>query len=96
MIVRQCAYDHNVAIHKNNKPNLIKTILMADGSESSITYPDSKGYFLWVDGEIIKKSDSFKTIEVAYIEECAKKHSNGHGHIDLIKHKLLNNKVVNK
>tara|TARA_R110000796_G_scaffold59157_4_gene136371 strand:+ start:126 stop:416 length:291 start_codon:yes stop_codon:yes gene_type:complete len=96
MIVRQCAYDHDVLIHKNTKPNMTKSIKQADGTIISMTYPNAKEYFLSVDGEIIKKSDSFQTIETAYIEECAKKHSDGHGHIDIVNHKLISNKVTNR
>ena len=97
MIVRRCAQDHDVVIHKNTKPEMIKTIQLSDGSMSSVTYPSSaKDYFLWVDGEIIKRSDSFQTCEEEFVKECAKKHSNGHGRIDIVKHKLVNNKVVDR
>jgi len=96
VIIRQCAYDHNVVIHKNTKPNMIKTIQNADGSTTSLTYPNAKDYFLYVDGEVIQTSDSFKTIELAYIAECTKKHSNGHGRIDIVKHRLMNNKVEDR
>ena len=95
MIVRRCAQDHDVVLHKNNKPGMIKSIKLADGSMSSLTYPSSaKDYFLWVDGEITKRSDSFKTCEEFYVDECSKKHSDGHGRIDIVKHKLVNNQVA--
>ena len=68
--------------------------MLADGTFQSITYPSSKKFFLWVDGEIVKKSDSFKTIEEEYVKEVAKKTPLGQGRIDLVKHKLINNKVV--
>ena len=74
---------------------MTKTIQLADGSMSSLTYPSAaKDYFLWVDGKITKRSDSFKTCEEAFVEECAKKHSDGHGRIDIVQHKLVNNKVT--
>ena len=95
MIVRRCAQDHDVVLHKNNKPGLVKTIKLANGSMSSLTYPSSsKNYFLWVDGEITKRSESFKTCEEEFVKECAKKHSGGHGRIDIVKHKLIDNKVA--
>lgn len=94
MIVRKCAHNYDVTIHLNNKKGLIKKIKKVDGSLVTITYPQSKKYFLWVDGEIIKKSDSFETIEKEYVKEVAKKTSNGNGRIDLVKHKLIDNKVV--
>ena len=97
MIVRRCSHDYDIVLHKNSKPNMVKTIKLKDGKESTVTYPsDAKDYFLWVDGEIIKRSDSFKTIEEEFVKECAKKHSDGHGRIDLNKHRLINSKVVDR
>tara|TARA_R100000781_G_scaffold104689_1_gene68449 strand:+ start:53 stop:343 length:291 start_codon:yes stop_codon:yes gene_type:complete len=96
MIVRRCAQDFDVVIHLNSKKRMIKKVALADGTYASITYPNSKKFFLWVDGEIVKKSDSFKTIEEEYVKECSKKHSKGLGRIDIVKHKIINNKVVQK
>ena len=97
MIIRRCAHNHDVVLHKNTKPEMVKAIKLSDGSMSSVTYPSSaKDYFLWVDGEIIKRSDSFQTCEEEFVKECAKKHSDGHGRIDIVKHKLVNNKVVDR
>ena len=95
MIVRRCAQGHDIVLHKNNKPGMQKKIRLADDSFSTLTYPSaSKDYFLWVDGSIIKRSDSFKTCEEELVKECAKKHGSGHGRIDIVKHKLVNNKVT--
>ncbi len=95
MIVRRCAQGHDVVIHRNNKPGMKKTIQLANGDMSTLTYPSAaKDYFLWVDGEIVKRSDSFKTIEEEYVKEIAKKRNDGHGRIDIVKHKIINNKVV--
>ena len=94
MIVRKCAQDFDVVIHLNNKKGMTKVVALADGTTTSITYPNSKKFFLWVDGEIVKRSDSFKTIEEEYVKEVAKKTPLGQGRIDLVKHKLINNKVV--
>ena len=95
MIVRRCAQDHDVVIHKNNKPGMTKKIKLANESFTTLTYPSSaKDYFLWVDGSITKRSDSFKTCEEEFVKECAKKHSGGNGRIDIVKHKLINNKVT--
>ena len=95
MIVRRCAQGHDVVLHLNNKPGMVKAIQLADGSMSSLTYPSAaKDYFLWIDGEISKRSDSFRTCEEEFVKECAKKHSDGHGRIDIVKHKLVNNKVA--
>ena len=76
---------------------MAKKIKLADESFITLTYPSSaKDYFLLVDGEIVKKSDSFETIEKEYVKEVAKKTPLGQGRIDLIKHKLINNKVVER
>ena len=97
MIVRRCAQGHDVVIHRNNKPGMKKTIQLANGDMSTLTYPSAaKDYFLWVDGEIVKRSDSFKTIEEEYVKEIAKKRNDGHGRIDIVKHKIINNKVVSR
>jgi len=94
MIVRRCAQDYDVVIHLNNKPGMTKTVALSDGSTATLTYPSAKKYFLFVDGEIVKRSDSFETIETEYVSEVAKKTENGHGRIDIVKHKLVNNKVT--
>ena len=97
MIVRRCSHGHDIVLHKNTKPNMLKTIKLKNGKESTLTYPSSaKDYFLWVDGEITKRSDSFITCEEELVKECAKKHLDGHGRIDLNKHKLINGKVVDR
>ena len=93
MIVRY-AYDNDVVIHLNNKKGMTKKVKLADGTLITLTYPTSKKYFLRNGESIIKKSDSFKTIEEAYVKECNDlKDSDNHGRIDIVKHKLVNNKV---
>ena len=96
MIVRY-AHDNDVVIHLNNKKGMTKKVKLADGTFITLTYPGSKKYFLRNGESIIKKSDSFKTIEEAYVKECEKlKDSDNHGRIDIEKHKLINNKVVSR
>ena len=96
MIVRY-AHDNDVVIHLNNKKGMTKKVKLADGTFITLTYPGSKKYFLRNGESIIKKSDSFKTIEEAYVKECEKlKDSDNHGRIDIVKHKLVNNKVVER
>ena len=94
MIVRRCAQGHDVVIHKNTKPNMVKKVQMADESVVSITYPNSKDYFVLVDGVIEKRTDSFQTAEEFYLDECEKKHNQTNGRINLVQHKLVNNKVT--
>ena len=94
MIIRY-AYDNDVVIHLNNKKGMTKKVKLADGTLITLTYPSSKKYFLRNGESIIKKSDSFKTIEEEYVKECEKlKDSDGHGRINIVKHKLINNKVA--
>ena len=96
MIVRY-AHDNDVVIHLNNKKGMSKKVKLADGTFITLTYPGSKRYFLRNGESIIKKSDSFKTIEEAYVKECEKlKDSDNHGRIDIVKHKLVNNKVIER
>ena len=74
-----------------------KQVKLADGTLFTLTYPSTKKYFLRSGDAIIKKSDSFKTIEEAYVKECEKlKDSDNHGRIDIVKHKLVNSKVENR
>ena len=88
MLVRRCSQGHDVQIYKNTNPTATRTRTFSDGS--TLTYPSSYTYFVKVDGEIVKKSNSFKVIEEFYVSECAKKHDNGHGRITHGKHKLEN------
>jgi len=96
MIVRRCAQGHDIVIHKNTSPNMVKKVQMADESLVTITYPNSKDYFVLVDGVIEKRTDSFQTAEEFYLDKCGEKHNQTNGRIDLVKHKLINNQVVNR
>tara|TARA_R100000655_G_scaffold1920_5_gene7214 strand:- start:3276 stop:3566 length:291 start_codon:yes stop_codon:yes gene_type:complete len=96
MIVR-CAHDYDVVIHKNTRKGMTKKVRLADSTFITLTYPNSKNYFLRVDDEIVKKSDSFKVIEDEYVKVCKeKKDSDDCGRIDIIKHKIVANKVMNR
>tara|TARA_R100001377_G_scaffold78860_1_gene56779 strand:+ start:237 stop:569 length:333 start_codon:yes stop_codon:yes gene_type:complete len=55
-----------------------------------LAYPSSYTYFVDVDGEVAKRSNSFKTIEEFYVDECEKKHGDGHGRIIIGTHNLIN------
>ena len=97
MIVRKCAQGHDIVLHKNNRPGMKKTIQLANGDLSTLTYPSAaKDYFLWVDGEITKRSDSFETCEKEVVKVCEAQHTSSNGRMDLVKHKLVNNKVVER
>ena len=90
MIVRRCSQGHRVRIHRNTTPDATRTKTYADGSRETLTYPSSYTYFVDVDGDIEKRSNSFKTIENFYVAECAKKHGDGHGRLLVGKHNLVN------
>ena len=94
MIVRRCTKNMDIVIHKNTKPGMTKMVMMADGTMTPLEYPKTKKYFLWVDGVITQKSDSFETIEDLYVATCKQKECDSHGRINIVKHKLVDNKVT--
>ena len=90
MIFRRCSQGHQVRIHRNTTPGVTRTKTYADGSIATLAYPSSYHYFVFVDGEILKRSNSFKTIEEFYVSECAKKHEDGHGRLVIGDHHVIN------
>ena len=95
MIVRRCSQGHRIRIHRNTSKGAKRTKTYKDGTVEALTYPSAYNYFLDVDGDIVKKSNSFKVIEEEYVEECAKKHSDGHGRLIIGKHKLVDGIATN-
>ena len=90
MIVRRCVQGHDVVIHRNTTPGATRVKTYPDGTKETLTYPSSYTYFVDVDGEIVKKSNSFKVIEEFYVDECAKKYDNGHGRLIVGGHHVIN------
>ena len=90
MIVRRCSQGHRIRVHRNTTPGAKRTKTYSDGSTETLTYPSSYTYFVDVDGEIVKKSNSFKVIEEFYVSECAKKHGDGHGRLIVGGHHVIN------
>ena len=90
MIVRRCSQGHRVRIHKNTTPSATRTKTYADGSTETLTYPSSYDYFVDVDGTVCKKTNSFKTAEEYFVNECAKKHGDGHGRLIIGGHHIIN------
>ena len=90
MIIRRSSQGERIRIHRNTTPGATRTKTYPDGSTETLTYPSSYTYFVEVDGEILKKSNSFKTIEEFYVNECAKKYNNGHGRLIIGTHKIIN------
>jgi len=89
MIVRRCSQGHLIRIHRNTTKGAIRTKTYSDGTSETLAYPSSYNYFVYVDGEIIKKTNSFKIAEELYVKECEKKHDNGHGRLIIGKHQLI-------
>ena len=90
MIVRKCSQGHRVRVHKNTTPGATRTKTYTDGSTETLAYPSSYDYFVDVDGEVAKKSNSFKVIEEFFVAECAKKHGDGHGRFIVGGHHIIN------
>ena len=90
MIVRRCSQGHRVRLHKNTTKGAKRVKTYPDGIVETLTYPSAYDYFVDVDGEIAKKSNSFKVAEEFYVSECAKKHSDGHGRLLVGSHHLIN------
>ena len=88
MIIRRCSQGHHVRVHKNTTPGTTRVKTYPDGTTETLAYPSAYSYFVDVDGEVKKKSNSFKVVEEFYVSECAKKHSDGHGRVIIGKHHL--------
>ena len=68
MIVRKCSQGHRIRIHRNTSKGAKRTKTYKDGTVETLTYPSSYTYFLDVDGDIVKKSNSFKVIEEFFFQ----------------------------
>jgi len=91
MIIRRCSQGHRVRLHRNTTPNAVRTKTYADGTVETLTYPSSGyDYFVEVDGSVVRRSDSFANIENYFVDECEKKHGDGHGRMTIGKHHIIN------
>jgi len=90
VIIRRCSQGHRVRLHRNTTPGITRVKTYPDGSTETLAYPSSYTYFVDVDGEVSKRSNSFKTIEEFYVDECEKKHGDGHGRIIIGIHHMIN------
>ena len=89
MIIRKSSQGHRIRLHKNTTPGATRTKTYPDGTVETLTYPSRYDYFVEVDGEVVKRSDSFETIEEHYVDECAKLYDNGHGRLLIGKHQVI-------
>ena len=90
MIIRKSSQGHRIRLHRNTTPNVVRQKTYADGTVETLTYPSRYDYFVEVDGEVVKRSNSFETIEEHYVDECAKIYDNGHGRLIIGTHQLIN------
>tara|TARA_Y100000401_G_scaffold84964_1_gene70249 strand:+ start:330 stop:764 length:435 start_codon:yes stop_codon:yes gene_type:complete len=92
MIIRRSSQGYRIRLHRNTTPGITRTKKYKDGTVETLTYPTSGyDYFVEVDGEIVRRSDSFKNIEEYYVSECSKKYDNGHGRLKIGEHHVINN-----
>ena len=89
MIIRKSSQGHRIRLHKNTTPGVTRTKTYLDGTVETLTYPSRYDYFVEVDGEVVKRSDSWDTIEEHYVDECAKLYDNGHGRLLIGKHQVI-------
>ena len=89
MIIRKSSQGHRIRLHKNTTPGVTRTKTYPDGTVETLTYPSSYDYFVEVGGEVVKRSDSWDTIEEHYVDECAKLYDNGHGRLLIGKHQVI-------
>ena len=93
MLIRKSSQGHYLRLYRNSTPGLVRKKTYPDGTVETLTYPSRYKYFLVLDGEIIKRSDSWDTIEKAYVDECDSRHGGGTGRMIVGKHKLENHVI---
>ena len=93
MLIRKSSQGHYLRLYRNTTPGAVRTKTYPDGTTEPLTYPSRYKYFLVLDGEVIKRSDSWGTIEQAYVDECDSRHGGGNGRMIVGKHKLENHVI---
>ena len=88
MLIRKSSQGHYLRLYRNTTPGVVRTKKYSDGTTETLSYPSRYKYFLVLDCEIIKRSDSWDTIEQAYVDECDSRHGGGTGRMIIGKHKL--------
>jgi len=79
MLIRKSSQKHNIRLYKNTRPGVTATTTYDNGDVEVTVYPSRYDYFVIVDDEVVKRSNSFNTAEDYYIDECAKEDDKGHG-----------------
>ena len=94
MIIRRSSEGYNVLLYRNSSPGATRTRTYSDGTVEEISYPSSKNYFIVTDGSVVKKTDSLKTAEDTYTDECAKKGYTPHGRAVIGEHVMLGHVIT--
>jgi|TARA_R100001463_G_scaffold132800_2_gene193724 hypothetical protein len=94
MLIRRCAQGHDIKVYRNTTPGATRTKSYPDGTTETLTYPSSYKYFLVIDGEIERRSNSWETIEELYVSKCEDKHTTSNGRVIIGKHKLVNHIIT--
>ena len=89
-LFRKCEYGYNIKIYYGTRflPKCIK-----DARRKGMKY------FLVIDDALVQQSSKYSIIEIAYLKACNlryKPHEKSLGRFDILKHKLVKNKVVLK
>ena len=93
MLIRKSSQGHDLKLYRNTTPSSTRTKKYPDGTTETLTYPSRYKYFLTFNGEVIKRSDSWDTIEQAYVDKCEDEHGGGTGRMLIGKHELVNNVI---
>ena len=96
MLIRKSSKGHDLKLYRNTTPGATRTKKYPDGTTETLTYPSRYSYFLVYNGEVIKRSNSWDTIEEAYVDKCDDEHGGGSGIMIIGKHELVNNVIQNK
>ena len=96
MLIRKSSKGHALTLYRNTTPGATRTKKYPDGTTETLTYPSRYSYFLVYNGEVIKRSNSWDTIEEAYVDKCDDEHGGGAGRMLIGKHELVNNVIQNK
>ena len=79
MLIRKSSKGHDLKLYRNTTPGATRTKKYPDGTTETLTYPSRYSYFLVYNGEVIKRSNSWDTIEEAYVDKCDDEHDGGAG-----------------
>ena len=93
MLIRKSSKGHDLKLYRNTTPGATRTKKYPDGTTETLAYPTRYNYFLVYNGEVIKRSDSWDTIEEAYVDKCDDEHGGGSGRMLIGKHELVNNVI---